>query len=345
MTPKTLLIATLTATILTNSAYASDVEIYGTLHYAWDFVNSHDVNGDQLDDATGVNHASLIGFSSWEDLGNGVKASFTIETDIGSALGSNNTFVALDGPYGTWILGRLDTPYKTATIDWNMWADTVGDYNAIIGSDATGASNFEVLAQQTALWISPVFSGTQLAIARIAIKNTSVGNDDQAWSLSASYNNGPLSLVAAYEIHQGPNLGLGSSATADEEAWKLGGSYNLGNGTLAAIYEDVDHDDKTTRQSREAWWLSYRYELGNNTFGVSYAQSTDSDLSGADDGAKQITLGLSHTLSPRTSVYLLSSSVMNDAQGMWGLNGAGLYNAAAAGRNISALSLGLMHEF
>lgn len=336
----------LAATGVSTTALGGDISIYGTMHYAWDFADTNDVAGDARDDATGTNHASLLGFSGGEDLGDGYKAFFTIESDIGANIGSNNTFVGIEGDFGSIALGRMDTPYKTSTIDFDIWGDTSGDYKAIISADAAGNNNFDTLAPQAIAYLSPEMDGLQFALARIAFKDTDAAGakDDLAWSTSLTYSNGPLSAAIAYETHDGDSLGLGSTDTAGEDAWRIGAQYSFGDTVFAAVYEDIEHDDKTVRQSHDAYWLSLTHAMGNDTFNVSYTRAGDSEVAGGNDGASQLTVGIQHAFSERTGIYALYSTVDNDSSARYGLAGGG-FGASAAGRDVDAFSFGLVHSF
>lgn len=327
----------------------SKVEIYGTMHYAWDFADTNDATGDAADDATGTDHASLIGFSASEDLGDGMSAFFAIDSDIAGTIGSNQAFVGIEGDFGRVAMGQMDTPYKSATADWNLWGDTTGDYTAIMGADAAGNTHFDSTAAQAIAYTSPEMNGLRLAIMRLSVKDNDAAGakDDSAWSVALSYGNdllAPLSLVVAYETHDGDSVGFGSTDTAGEDAWRLGGQYEMGDTILAAVYEDIEHDDNTLRASRSAYWLSAAHSVGNNTFGVTYAKADDSDTAGGDDGASQVTLGVQHALSERTGIYALYSTVSNDTNAQYGLQGGG-FGAAAAGRDVDAFSFGIVHNF
>lgn len=342
----TTMLVALAATGLFRPAFADGISIYGTMHYAWEYIDTNDASGDAADDVAGANHVSLLGFEGHEDLGNGYRAFFTIESDINNTVGSNNTFVGIEGDFGTLLLGRTNTPYKSSIEDWNVWADTSGDAHAILSADAAGNNNFDTLAPQALLYMSPEVAGLQFALARIAVKDNDVPGaaDDIGWSTSLRYVNGPLSAALAYEKHEGDSLGLGSTDTVSEQAWRLGAQYHLGDSTIAAVYEDIRHGDPTVRQSRAAWWLCFSHAVGSDIFTVTYAKAGNSDVAGGNDGARQLTVGIQHDLSERTRVYVLHSIIDNDANAAYGLAGGG-YAASAAGRDVSAVSFGIVHTF
>jgi predicted porin len=45
------------------------------------------------------------------------------------SIGTRNTFIGLAGGFGTFVMGRHDTPYKIATGKYDIFGDTIGDYN------------------------------------------------------------------------------------------------------------------------------------------------------------------------------------------------------------------------
>ena len=118
----------------------------------------------------GVNRASRLGFKGSEDLGNGLKAIYQVEFGINlndtnnNVLTNNdsityrNTFVGLAGNWGTFLMGRHDTPMKISTGKLDLFADTMADYNGTVGFRDLRADN--VVA-----YISPSWSGFQLAAA------------------------------------------------------------------------------------------------------------------------------------------------------------------------------------
>jgi predicted porin len=161
----------------------------------------------------GVNRASRLGVKGSEDLGNGLKAIYQVEfginlNDTNNNVLSNsdsityrNTFVGLAGNWGTFLMGRHDTPMKISTGKLDLFADTMADYNGTVGFRDLRADN-------AVAYISPSWSGFQLAAAIIPaggatgggrginINEDSIGN---TWSIAAIYSNGPFYASAAFE--------------------------------------------------------------------------------------------------------------------------------------------------
>ncbi len=80
------------------------------------------------------------------------------------ALGSRNSFVGLQSAtYGAIKLGKTDTPYKTSTARLDPFANTPGDYNAIIGnSGGDNRTEFDLRLPHSIWYESPTLNGFNL---------------------------------------------------------------------------------------------------------------------------------------------------------------------------------------
>jgi predicted porin len=93
----------------------------------------------------GESRANRIGVKGSEDLGNGLKAIYQVEfgvqladTNANVTSGADNvtmrnSFVGLAGGFGTFLVGRHDTPFKISTGKLDLFADTMADYNGTVG--------------------------------------------------------------------------------------------------------------------------------------------------------------------------------------------------------------------
>jgi predicted porin len=225
----------------------------------------------------GAGRANRIGVKGSEDLGNGLKAIYQVEFGINLADTNNrltngndgvtyrNTFVGLAGNWGTFLVGRHDTPLKISTGKLDMFADTMADYNGTVGFQDLRTDN-------TIAYISPNFSGFSFAGAVVAGGGaTAIGsrniNEDSlagAYSLAAIYNNGPFYASLAYEsldknmfmdgqtsqrgkgqCFDPPNVGeptVDCDYISDEATkWRVGlGLLDWNGFTLSGVYEYQD---------------------------------------------------------------------------------------------------------
>lgn len=357
---KTLIALAVAGVVAAPAAFAatSNVDIYGVMSYSVDRANTDDSTVDDTDLVTGRDNVSRIGFKGSEDLGGGLSAIWQVESQLTTGAGvlaSRNTFVGLkSASMGTLILGQHDTPYKISTGKLDPFADTVGDYNAIIGRSSTlSAGNLlDVRANQTVAYITPTFSGFHAALAYVQVKNIEAAatDDVSAWSMMGMYENGPLFATAAYEKHSNT---LGASTVDTLSSWKVGAGFSFGNAKIGAVYENSNGGDTNAATAggepndRTAYYLSGQYNMGAIALKAAYGRAGDSNAAvGSDDGAKFYALGADYSLSKRTTVYGVYTKLNNDGTAVAG-GGYDLtpYASAATGNDPSAFSVGVKHTF
>lgn len=286
----------------------------------------------------GEKRANRIGVKGSEDLGNGLKAIYQVEFGIQmteetrylAATGANNSptmrnsFLGLAGDWGTFLVGRHDTPLKISTGKLDLFSDTMADMN--------GTARFnDVRADNAIAYISPSLSGFQLmgmvhaGGGSTIIEGNRTGNvfaDSiaEGWSAAGIYSNGPFYVSAAYEMF-GNDLYMNSDTVLlgdplfidpvtgeavanpdfvadDFSVWRIGlGLLDWNGFTLSAIYED--QSDKVDGQlwksggsdfaaptSLQIWQVQAGYAFGNNMVKAMYgAGSRDSDF---DDSLPEI---------------------------------------------------------
>jgi predicted porin len=369
----------------------SDITIYGKFHASWDYVNN-DASVDKADDNTGVFRNSRLGFKGTEDLGSGMKGFWQVETDLKTGNSNDNagnmelrnTFVGLGGDnWGKVILGKIDTPYKTATAKLDIFSDTIADYNNIIGSHLGGTvigsppssvttgntqRTFNARPNQVVAYETPNFNGFKAQIARGSAQSadTNGSKELQAWSAMGMYDQGPFFASLAYEVWSNgadsttgaSNVGVGltggtiSGVTTGKEridAWKAGLGYTFGDSQVGFVYEDINHDDNTTvgkTMSRNAFWLGASQKFGANVLKAAYGKAGDSDANN-NDGANNWSIGVDHNFSKRTKAYAIYTQMNNDANANYALDsedGANGY-ASTNGKDVGAFSVGIVHSF
>ena len=388
------LIALAIAGLASTTAFAqSNVTIYGVFDASVDFTNVGDTPAASGERATKISsNVSKIGLKGSEiiDEESGLKAVFQIETAFntdGTAttnLNGRNTYVGLASDnWGRVILGKYDTPYRSATRSWDMFNDHLGDNRNLLGGVAgkSAAVAFDARPTDTVRYDSPKWGDFSLAAAYVAGAETvTTGSSSKgaAWSLSGTYEfTSEWTGVAAYEKHDigacgtgtiapptpalpavcGPATTLGvPTAVVDtsEKAWKLGASYKSGPIRGSFIYEKTS-DDFAISRGHKAWSLAGGYML-NASNEVKLAYTKVNDLDGiASSGAKQWVIGLDHILSKRTKMYAEYTKLKNDTAASYGLLGAGGNNTAGvvAGGGVvgiadadpSAFQFGVKHSF
>ncbi len=233
--------------------------------------------------------------------------------------------------------------YKLATGSLDVFGDTMGDYNAIIGN-VNGSVIRDLRLDNVAAYITPTFSGFHAAIAT-SLLNESGNNgldNPSAWSLAGIYDNGPLFASLSYERQE-----TGGATNVKTEGTKLGLGYKFGQGTkVGLVYEQLDNSSSDNAGTRNAFLLNVAHTMGANVIKASYGKASDGESS-AETGATNWTIGVDHNLSKRTAVYALYTKTDNDAGATYGVGqgGAGGAFKPAAGQDPRAISLGVKHSF
>ncbi len=377
---KKLLTIAVAASMAAPAAMAGDVTIYGEAHVAMSYYDlsrdsSSSNHGDRVWDL--ASHQSFIGFKGSEDLGGGLSAIWQMELQIELADGGTtgagvldnqdwgnmrNSFVGLAGSWGTFLMGRHDTPYKISTASLDLFSETVADYNGN-GSDAGpwggvpvwGTSTFmglgfqDIRADSAVAYVSPNLNGLTLAGAFVTAGGTdhlagSVDISDliEAWSVAAIYSNGPFFASLAYENvddETADALSMVLSTVTARDKWRLGLGYTANGFHVGLVYEDVDGVPTVGNPMTDAdrWQLSGSYTFGNNVVKGMYG-SVNWGNGGPD--TDQWAIGLDHNFSKRTTAYLVYTSFDSDGFGTpIGPGGPG------PDMDWDAYSLGLRHKF
>jgi predicted porin len=365
---KKTLIALAIASAVSAPAFAatSNVDIYGVLNLSLNYVDP-DANIPFTtigqDTSTSItSNSSRIGFKGTEDLGGGLAAIWQIESGFNAdeqtgTLGNRNTFVGLSGGFGTVLMGNHDTPMKMMGRLVDNFGDTMADSRNILGAASnTGTSAFDLRTKNTVAYISPNWSGLTLALGYVTDwNNTSTtsnvdslagngagldNNSANAYSMNAVYNNGPLMLGAAYEMHNG------TLSNTNAEMWRIVGGYTIAGFKLAALYEQMDGSSANPWLSRDAYGLFASYGMGAWNFKGNWIQADESDV--GNDGGDQWTIGADYSLSKRTVVYGLYAQSSNDNNAGFGLGAGGGdsdQTIGNAGSSPSVFSLGVKHSF
>jgi predicted porin len=272
-----------------------------------------------------------IGFKGTEDLGNGLNALFQLEMRFSPDTGAVEGPAATPRPlfqgqsrvglqsnsFGTVRIGRGLTAFQesiTAFEPWNGAGNAgagflldlqVAGYTSDPLSPAGNSANRFANA---VFYNSPNVSGFQVN-ATVATKEgnggavTGVGAGAASYtatssasanpySLSATYNNGPIGALAAYERN-----------AVETKFWSIAGSYYpITPLKLVASYQHQDQSHTvSTNSATKSWILGANYNVtpaGKILAG--YGQKT---IDGPTAKTKQASLGYQYSLSKRTYVY------------------------------------------
>ncbi len=330
MKKKLLALAVAAALPMVSQAATADVTIYGKVHSSIDYVDPAAKGTDTTYDVNSRN--TRIGFKGSEDLGDGLKVIWKIETTVSADKGGfgkgRNTYIGLAGGWGTFLYGRHDTPLKIATTKLDIFHDQMADNRATAGF-------IDIRADDAIAYVSPSFSGLTLVGAVIPDGSyDGTGDFGGAYSVSAIYSNGGLYAMGAWE--QLDDLLNG----ADASQWRIGAGFDMGNFHIGAIYGEQDavlnslFSNTKVASDTSNLTINGSFKFGNNKLKAMWGQM-DPDSS-AYDKNNSWALGLDHSFSKRTKVYV---QYVDSENGLKFVTGPGKTSDA------SGLSFGMVHKF
>jgi len=307
---------------------------------------------------------SRIGFKGAEDLGNGLKAIFTLEygllLDQNEGIGASNNgvadarqqFVGLTGGFGTVVGGTLTHPLRAmgAKVELAPGATGLGTTMSVTGRIAGTATGADDRASNAIAYVSPSFGGFSGTVAYINGETQPNGADRaeaRAYQLAGQYDNGPLYVAAGY--HAAKNIAGVDSA--DARIYRVAAVYTLPTKTkLTALYDNTKVDNATGFDKRHAWSLGVAQSFGKNTVGVEYGAAgkiKDETGSLADTKAQIWTALYTYELSKRTSVHARYSKLTNEGaiNNNFYINPVSNGVTTGAGSDYTGYMVGLRHAF
>lgn len=359
-----LLVTAIAGALATSLGVQADVVVYGVAHISVDALDNDGPGPDGLggirgeEDGTFVSsNESRIGFKGDEDLSPGLKALWQIETEINLDEGDNeddetelanrDSFIGLQGGWGTVLAGRHETPFKIVSRKVDLFDERIGDSRNILrneGVNATAATpggsvGFDERPGNVVAYISPGFAGVQGMLLYSAEEG--LDNGDLA-SANLAYGNGPVWMGAAYETH-GEALAAGGE---EENGWRLGASYSTGVLKVTGLYQQLKDLGGVTGADRDSWGIGGALSLGNNAIKAQWYSADDLDTV-PDSGADMWAVGLDHHFSKRTTGYVAYARTDNDSASAFSMAGDGHGDNVAppVGGDPSGFSLGLIHRF
>jgi predicted porin len=338
---------------------------------------------------------SNLGLRGKEDLGGGLRAEFQIEgtvaVDTGSAAGflwNRNTFVGLETPYGEVRLGLMDTVQKeygdTLGIVGISSGTPVSSSNVLrkIGYGTNSNSRFHERRANSIRYDSPVVGNFQAAL-QVATQEapvtvgalTGITGAAKTWSMGLKFDNGPLFLSVAYEIHDNwyggssnartSQSNIGTSATSKDTAlqavveWRITKDQKLEFDLINKQYKEnatATATGKFQNYKNTAWMVAYdgrfagdwrlmAHYVGSSagTCAIAYTSATNAGCS--TDGLKgsQLTAGLAYNLSRRSYLFAAYSLITNGSAGRFNAND--LSTSPSAGEDSRHLLAGFAHSF
>jgi predicted porin len=210
---------------------------------------------DQGDKAAIASNGSYLGVRVRHNLapygwdGYSVVGQIETQVDVASqpteraSLGTRDSYVGIDGPWGAAKIGKEDTPYKKATAAFDPFANTVADYNSIMGN--TGGDNraeFDWRMSHAIWYESPIWNGFQFSVLASPGQNYSNDNSDYSYGdyfqcNGASTRGSGSNFPGTGGAIPGNIGGNGCTDGSFGDAYSVAGTYKNGPWTAIAAYE------------------------------------------------------------------------------------------------------------
>ncbi|PHV09901.1 porin [Chitinimonas sp. BJB300] len=328
---------------LSAPAFAEDssVNLYGRL----------DIGIESNDDATTnrlvvQNFLSRIGFKGEEDLNNGLKAVWQIETFISpdeakaTAFATSNSYIGLKGGFGTILMGNYDSPFKSLVRNVLLLRNQVNAIDFFINGKASAAGlgmNAHVRQKNVIQYHSPNMSGF-LVRASYAPDEAKVkgGTNKQEYSFSGEYDAGMWNVGAAYYAKEDA-VALGK----DFNAIKLIAGMKMGDITFGGAYSKIDND---AGKKTDVFMLAGAYKMGATTLKASVATAKET-ASNAKDGVDFLALEVDYAMSKRSTLYGYLGQIQNEDSGVAKFDSGDNRFAPSAGKDPRVIGVAICHLF
>lgn len=358
---KTLLAAALIAGFAGIAQAETSVTLYGIVDggVGYDRLKVDGVKASRTGLLDGIQYGNRWGLKGSEDLGNGLRAVFVLESGFSLATGGQGQGGRLFGRQATLGLagdswGQLDFGRQTniaskyyVDVHGNAW----GSDGVSTGSGVAFHSTDTVRMDNMVMYQTPNFSGFQAGIgysfnARGTQDSKLSGIKDQnnsAITTGLRYKNGPIAVAASFDNVRSGDFSGGVDALGGfkrfkhQSAWTLSGSYDFEVVAVSMAFGQ-EYDGK--------FGAGYAKNFDYNSYAVSLAAPIgDGKLSGGyslsqprknakDFGEKKqhsFSVAYVHPLSKRTDVYAMGGYTKN------------LANIDGAKRTLGGV--GLTHRF
>jgi predicted porin len=308
-------------------------------------------------------NSSRFGIRASTDV-EGLKVFAQIESGVswdagGDTLAGRDTFAGIEGGFGKFRIGKMDTPMKDLGGLTDRFKGTgIQDDGsiAVLGGSGNG---FGRRQSNSLRYDSPDLSGFGASV-QYGLDNEDKGSAEQKkmLSLSLNYRIAKLKAALAYEQHRNFN-----EVGFNDKAWRVGANYDFGFVNLGAGYNELHYELAAGTLKRKYAALSAAVPVGKGAIslraskagGVNGSAPTGTSITGADgaqlyraaeSGARYYTLGYEHNLFKGAQLYGYWTKVANQANANYRF-GVNPLNVTAAGRGAdpSGIVIGMLYDF
>jgi predicted porin len=301
--------------------------------------------------AGGVN-TSRIGLRGTEDLGDGLKAGFWLESGISPDTGTPSEDLSKAGAR-FWNRRATVSLASTSLGELRIGRDFTPTYNGYTGYDAFGSNGVGAVDKffATSLGTGNPAIDTGTRADNLVSYFAPAGLGGVYGQLSAApgegvsgkryvggrlgYAAGPLDVSTAY----GETRVTANANGADTfKVFNLGASYDFGAAKLLGILGESRYD----HLKRDVLEIGALVPVGAGVVRASYVKVDAKGGATAADDAHQLALGYLHNLSKRTALYTTAARVSNRGAAKFAVASPAL---TAGGKTSTGYEAGIRHSF
>lgn len=339
------LLALAVASLVSAPAFAqSQVSVYGIIDVGIQSGKYSDAVGNLTRMVNGGNNTNRIGFKGTEDLGNGMKANFVLESQPGPDTGvlvgnlwNRLATVGLSGnSWGSVNAGRQYTPWFSAQAANDLFYTAgIGTNYSLLGGDTrmSNSLRYDSVSMNGFTMAAMYGFGESAPLAGdegITAADKKLG---RAGGLNVAYANGPLALRYGYETQTktvGPDVSRKSN--------QINGSYDF---KVVKLVAGWNSHKQSNAQDDRGWYLGGSMPVfGKDLVKLEYTRLNNKRVNSSDSNL--IALGYEHPMSKRTVMYATYAKMTNETAATKTLTGG---VAVAGGYDPSAFEFGLRHSF
>ena len=338
-------------------AAAQSTTLYGRLNLTLEHIDAKSPAGDSPSVRRLSSNTSRIGFRGLEPLGRGLVATWQIESSIAADSGSGvlagrETFVGLDGEFGTLKIGNFLAPYDDMhAIFGNVPTLTTSILSTAAlwsqGSLSKAVGGFDARLANSIRYDLPEFRGLEGSI-QYAFGEDS--RDSHVVSLAAIYAHDAFEGGIAYERnHQVRGADLNDWALTVTAGW------NFGPIRIAGVYERLRYATPLGPLKRDFYGASATVLAGPGSFYAFWGRAAEGKASadvrvgglasGEGTRADQFELSYTYPLSPRTLLYAGFVRLDNGPRASYNFATNPYTEGSLTGLELNGFVLGTVHFF
>jgi len=320
----------------------SNVTIFGLLDVNMAQERASGLKRNAMD--TSELNGSRLGFKGSEDMGNGLKAIFMLESavaiDTGTSAGfTRQSYLGLEGSFGRVTLGRQYSPAFVAIDPYEATGSSDRSAGMLHRKTGSVARGYQVRFDNMIKYRSPEMAGFSVDVgywngAENISNDSDLRRAGRGYGLTGMYKNGPLAASATTQRYISNNTG-GTATTHG-----LGASYDFGVAKLYALYTQDREGGTQGKGKARSYSVGAEIPVSKpGTLAISYGKRKESGEANTED-ANGASIYYMHNLSKRTTLYTAYSRINNQGNANYGFN-----ITPAAGDDVSVIMAGLRHKF